>query len=263
MKNGAAGERILPGCRARLFGIDLCSQSGSSGRVRLVWLLLGLAFLVLIPFFIMGDGMMARFGGPAGWLESYGRGWGWLVGLGLLVSDLLLPVPATSVISALGFVYGAGWGALIGAAGSLLSGSLAYEACRRGGPRVVDWLLGPDDRVKAERIFAGNGGGWLVALSRWLPLLPEMTCCMAGLTQMPRPRFYTALACGCGPMALAFAAIGSTGTAQPGLALALSALAPALFYGLAVLWLKRHGGPRPGDKVPKSGADGLEERKGS
>lgn len=230
------------------------------GRVKLVWLLLGLALLVLIPFFLLGEGMMARFGGSGEWLQQYGRNTGWLVGLGLLVSDLVLPVPATAVISALGFVYGALQGAAIGAAGSFLSGSLAYESCRAGGLRVVEWLLGPEDRVKAGRIFAGTSGGWLVALSRWLPLLPEMSCCMAGLTRMARRRFYTALACGCGPMALTFATIGSTGTDRPGLALALSALAPALLYGLAVWWLKRHGGS--GEAEPKSAAEGLEEGKG-
>ncbi len=232
-----------------------------SVRVRLLWLLLGLAVLVLIPFFLVEDGMMARFGGSGEWLQQYGRKTGWLVGLGLLVSDLVLPVPATAVISALGFVYGAGWGAVIGAAGSFLSGSLAYEACRAGGPRVVDWLLGAKDRARAGRIFAGTSGGWLVALSRWLPLLPEMTCCMAGLTRMVRRRFYTALACGCGPMALTFAYIGSTGTERPGLALALSAMAPAVLYGAAVWWLKRHGGP--GEAEPKSAAEGLEEGGGS
>lgn len=229
--------------------------------VRLVWLLTGLAVLVLIPFFLVGEEMMARFGGSGPWLQDYGRAWGWLAGLGLLTSDLVLPVPATAVISALGFVYGAGWGALIGASGSFLSGTLAYEACRGGGPRVVNWLLGPADLAKATRIFAGTSGGWLIALSRWLPLLPEMACCMAGLSRMPRRRFFTALACGCGPMAMVFATIGSTGTERPGLALGLSALAPALLYGAAVRWLKHHGGR--GQAEPKSTAEGLEEGKGS
>ena len=59
--------------------------------------MLGLAALVLIPFFLLGDGFMAQFGEAAAraWLMDYGRAWGWLAALGLLVADLVLPVPAT------------------------------------------------------------------------------------------------------------------------------------------------------------------------
>lgn len=206
--------------------------------MRLVFLLFGLALMVLIPFFIWGEDLMARFGGAGHWLADSGEVWGWLVGLGLLVSDLLMPVPATAVISGLGFVYGMWLGGLIGMTGSFLSGLLAYEACRRGGTRAAEWLLGPAERKKAEQIFAGGTGGWLVALSRWLPVLPEMTCCMAGLTGMPRRRFVLALASGCLPMAMVFAAIGATGSERPGMALGLSAVAPALLYGGAVWWMK-------------------------
>ena len=40
---------------------------------------------------------MAQFGEAAAraWLMDYGRAWGWLAALGLLVADLVLPVPAT------------------------------------------------------------------------------------------------------------------------------------------------------------------------
>lgn len=185
---------------------------------------------------------MATFGeaGARAWLESHGRAWGWLAGLGLLVADLVLPVPATSVISALGYGYGLVLGGLVGAAGSFLCGTVAYELCRRCGQRAADRLLGAEDRERAARIFGGNAGGWLVALSRWMPLLPEMTSCMAGLTGMPRRRFYAALTSGCLPMGLMFAAIGASGNDRPGLALGLSAAVPAVLYVAAARWIKRH-----------------------
>lgn len=210
--------------------------------MRLFLLLLALAALVLVPFFIWGDTFMSRFSGDGArlWLAEHGWRWGWLAALGLLVSDLVLPVPATSVISALGYGYGALLGGLIGAAGSFLAGALAYELCRRCGVRAADRLLGPQDRERASRVFAGGAGGWFVALSRWMPLLPEMTACMAGLTGMARRRFYVALGCGCAPMALMFATIGATGLERPGLALTLSAVVPAVLYGVAVWWLKNH-----------------------
>ncbi|MDB6070196.1 MAG: DedA family protein [Verrucomicrobiales bacterium] len=183
---------------------------------------------------------MALFEGEGArrWLVVYGREWAWLAGALLLVSDLVLPVPATAVIGGLGYVYGGLAGGLLGAAGSFLSGLVAYEGCRRWGMRAADRVLGAADRVRAERIFAGGMGGWLVALSRWMPLLPEMTACMAGLTGMERGRFYAALGCGCVPMGLTFAYIGATGVERPGLALGLSAGLPAVLYGVAALYVK-------------------------
>ncbi len=202
--------------------------------------MLGLAFLVLLPFLLMGERYELQFSaeGARTWLGEHGKTWGWLAALGLLVADLVLPVPATGVLSALGYVYGAWGGGLIGAAGSFLSGLAAYELCRRGGKRVADRLLGERDRQRAAVVFAGGMGGWLVALSRWMPLLPELTACMAGLTAMPRARFYASLACGCVPMALTFAAIGAAGTERPGLAVGLSVLVPAVLYAATALWLR-------------------------
>ena len=53
-----------------------------------------------------------------------------------------------------------------------------------------------------------NGGGWVVALSRALPILPEVISCTAGLVRMPFRKFTVALACGSAPMGFLFAAIG-------------------------------------------------------
>lgn len=186
---------------------------------------------------------MALFEGEGArrWLAVYGREWAWLAALLLLVTDLLLPVPATAVIGGLGYVYGGLAGGVLGAAGSFLSGMVAYEGCRRWGMRAADRVLGTEDRARAERIFAGGMGGWLVALSRWMPLLPEMTACMAGLTGMGRGRYYAALASGCVPMGLTFAFIGATGVERPGLALGLSAALPAVLYGVAAWYVKRRG----------------------
>ena len=82
----------------------------------------------MIPFLVMGERFEAQFTAEAarGWLAEYGMRWGWLAAMGLLVADLILPVPATGVMSALGYVYGTWWGGLAGAAGSFLSGVGAY-----------------------------------------------------------------------------------------------------------------------------------------
>ncbi len=199
--------------------------------MRLFWLFLGLAVLFLIPFLIWGGSLEDTFSqtGAVSWLEGAGR-WAWAAGVLLLMSDLLLPIPGTVVMSALGFVYGTVVGGLIAATGSFLSGSLGYVLCRLLGRGAARRLLGEKDLERGERLFT-NVGGWIVVLSRWLPLFPEVVACMAGLTRMPARTFFFALACGSLPLGFVFAAVGHTGVVDPTWALLLSAVLPA------VLWL--------------------------
>ncbi|HEX5077873.1 MAG TPA: VTT domain-containing protein, partial [Geminicoccaceae bacterium] len=198
--------------------------------LRLFAIFVGLALLVLIPFLIWGEGLERSFGreGVVAWLADYGR-WAWAAGILILASDLLLPIPATAVMAALGFVYGPLWGGLISTAGGFLGGLLGYGLCRGFGRPLAARLLGADGLAEGERLFA-RAGGWLVVLSRWLPIFPEVIACMAGLSRMPLATFLLALLCGSAPLGFAFAAIGHAGVAHPVLAIALSALAPPLLW---------------------------------
>jgi uncharacterized membrane protein YdjX (TVP38/TMEM64 family) len=201
------------------------------------WFLL-LALIVLIPFLIWGAGFERSFGrdGAVAWLAGYGR-WAGVAGILLLVSDLVLPIPATAVMAALGFVYGPLAGGLIATLGGFLSGALAYLLCRRFGRPAALRLLGPQELIDAERLFA-RVGGWLVVLSRWLPVFPEVIACMAGLARMPPVPFFAALLCGSAPLGFVFAAIGHAGVDHPVLAIALSAGLPPLLWLSVQPWFR-------------------------
>jgi uncharacterized membrane protein YdjX (TVP38/TMEM64 family) len=209
--------------------------------IRLLWIFLGLAVLVLIPFLIWGEGLERTFSQErvTVWLTEYGR-WAWAAGILVLASDLLLPIPATAVMAALGIVYGPLWGGLIGTAGGFLGGTLGYGLCRGFGRPLALRLLGARDLDQGERLFA-RAGGWLVVLSRWLPVFPEVIACMAGLSRMPLRTFLIALLCGSAPLAFTFAAIGHAGGGHPVLAIALSALAPPLLWLVVRPWVIRRG----------------------
>lgn len=200
-------------------------------KMRLFLVFLILVTFVLIPFFIWGETLASFFTqtGTVSWIQNFGS-WGWMAGIGLLMSDLLIPIPATAVMAGLGYLYGLVLGGLISSLGSFLSGALGYEICRRLGQRGAMWILGEKDLEKGERLYA-SVGGWLVVLSRWLPVFPEVVACMAGLSRMPAHAFYLALACGSVPLGFAFSAVGTIGAERPGLAIALSAVLPP------VLWL--------------------------
>jgi uncharacterized membrane protein YdjX (TVP38/TMEM64 family) len=209
--------------------------------MRLALTFLTLALVITVPFLIWGDWFDQMFTGDAlaQWLASYGRTWGWLAAVLLLMADLFLPVPGTAVMSGLGYVYGAWTGGLAAAAGSFLSGALAYGLCRRCGEPMARRLMGAQGFEQGAKLFAGGGGGFIVAGSRCLPLLPEVVACMAGLTRMPAARFLTALACGSLPVGFIFAWIGAAGREAPGLAIGLSVLVPVLLYGATLLVLRR------------------------
>lgn len=201
--------------------------------MRLLFLFIGLATIVLLSFFLFGDNFTDTFThqGSVAWLSKFG-GWAWGAGILLLTADLVLPVPATLVMSALGYLYGPLTGGLIAAAGSFVSGALGYWLCRLIGDNAARWILGPKDYNRAKSM-SGNLGGWLVVLSRWLPVFPEVIACIAGIARMPAPYFHLALACGSLPLGFAYAWVGHTGVMHPVLAIALSAGLPPLIWLLA------------------------------
>jgi len=190
----------------------------------------GLSLLFLIPFLLWGEVLGAMFSnrGAVSWLQSYGA-WAWIAGIALLVADLFFPMPGTAVMAALGYVYGPLVGGLIGATGSFLAGTLAYGLCRLLGRTAAIRIVKEGELDKSRQVFS-QVGGWVVALSRLVPLLAEVVACMAGLARMPVRSFFAAMACGCLPMGFAFAIIGHAGAERPALALTLSAVLPPILW---------------------------------
>lgn len=198
--------------------------------MRLLLWFIAISAIILVIWLLWGGSWEESFSlqGSVAWLEKAGP-WAWVAGIGLLAADLLLPVPGTVVMSALGYVYGIALGGLVAAAGSMIAGLCGYGACRLIGEGAARRLLGERDFEKGKLLFA-RGGGWMVVLSRALPILPEAISCTAGLVRMPFRRFIVALACGSLPVGFLYAWIGAAGRDAPGWALAFSLLVPALLW---------------------------------
>lgn len=207
--------------------------------MRLFFIFLGLTIVMMLPFLIWGEFLGTTFeqGGAANWLEGFGI-WGWLVAILLLIGDLLLPLPGTLIMSALGYLYGPFVGGLLSAIGSFLAGAIAYQSCRWMGRGAAHWLLGEKDLERGERLFSSIGV-WLVVLSRWLPVFPEVIACLAGMTRMPARLFYLSLGCGVLPLGFVYASIGAAGVSHPGLALGLSAILPPTLWLLVQAFLRK------------------------
>ncbi|MCH1508114.1 MAG: VTT domain-containing protein [Akkermansiaceae bacterium] len=207
---------------------------------RLFLIFLVLATMVIVPFLIWGSQVEESMSleNTASWLRSTGN-WAWAAGIGLLIIDLFLPILGTVVMSALGLVYGWFIGGLLSALGSIAAGLLAYGLAYKLGRKAVLWLTGENGLAEGERLFHGETGGWLVAFSRWMPVLPEVVACLAGITKMPFKRFLAALCAGCFPMGFIFAWIGETGNDHPVFALILSAGLPPLIWGAFRLFYRK------------------------
>jgi uncharacterized membrane protein YdjX (TVP38/TMEM64 family) len=202
--------------------------------MRLFWFALALALLILIPFAIWGGSFEQWLTpeGVAAMIRDWGFWGGMLTVVVLLISDLFLPIPATPVMSAAGYVYGWFWGGVMSATGSFLAGATAYGLCRLLGRKIAERVVGIDDLAKGQRLFARRGP-WLVAFSRTLPLLPEVIACLAGLVRMPVLPFMLSLACGSLPLGFIYSAIGATGIQMPMVAFLLSAAVPLVLWIVA------------------------------
>jgi uncharacterized membrane protein YdjX (TVP38/TMEM64 family) len=171
-------------------------------------------------------------------LRHYGR-WAWALGVVLIWADLVLPIPQTAVITALGIIYGTLFGGLLGGLGLITGGLLGYGLMRTSARRFAERFTGPRTLHQIEGLF-DRGGAWAIILSRSLPYsVPEAMVFLAGLAGMPMRTFTTALTIGSVPTAFAFAAIGAGWADQPVLALAVSYVLPILLLPIALYLMRR------------------------
>lgn len=198
-------------------------------RVRPVFRLLALVqvlvIFVALPFVLWGAWFESAFSVEETIARLRGTGWAWAAGIGLILSDIVLPVPSTAVMAALGVLYGPVLGGLISALGAILAGSLGYWLCRAFGGGLARRIAGANAIAEAQALFRRWGFG-LIVISRWMPVLPETVAFMAGLIRVPFPRFLLALTAGSVPLGVVFATAGHLGREAPVLIIVLSALAP-------------------------------------
>ncbi len=122
--------------------------------------------------------------------RKYGS-WAWALGIALIWADLVLPIPQTAVIAALGVLYGTLLGGLLGSLGLITGGLLGYMLMRTPARRFVRRFLGPRSLHKMESLF-DHGGAWVIVLTRSLPysvpeamiLSPDLRACPCG--NLPR-----------------------------------------------------------------------------
>lgn len=138
----------------------------------------------------------------------------WLAGLaivGLLVGDLLLPIPSSLVMALAGMFYGTLGGALVSFAGSMLCVMIGFGVCRWGGHARMERFLGKQELHRISEWFE-RYGAVLIVVSRPVPMLTELLSCVAGLSELRVRTFLMASALGHFPVCLFYAYMGSRGS---------------------------------------------------
>ena len=212
---------------------------------KLPLIILAIVFVLLTPYFVWHDEMDAYFASESyqEWLLSV-RSYAWLVGIGLIVADLFLPIPAVPIMAAMGTLYGTLVGGLIATVGSMLAGLLAYGLSRWLGMKAARFLASDSELDDLQRFFDSWGAAGIIA-SRALPVVPEVMTILAGLAKMHLGRFMLALTLGSVPVGFTFAWVGETAGASSSLLLVLT-LIPALAWCVYVVAASRRRARRLG-----------------
>ena len=144
---------------------------------RYLYLLIGLATTLLMVF---GVGMLVlpeAWHNPSDWLTP-GYVSSSLIGMGLLVADVLLPVPSSLLMTALGMMHGILLGTLLSLIGNLGAATFGFWLGRRS-DGALGRFLSADDRIAASA-FLNKWGEVGIILSRPIPILAESVAILAG-----------------------------------------------------------------------------------
>ena len=198
-------------------------------------LLIAVCLLVpIIPFVVFGDAFEARV---VGWTQ---RSWTptelMAVTIGLLSSDIVLPIPASGVCTYAAGVLGFWNGALAAWLGMSIGALLGYEAARWIGHPLARRRIAEDDLARLRR-SAGERGAWSLVLLRPVPVLAEASVILAGVVHLPRRTFMAAVLPTNLALALVYAAFGAFSVEQ---GLLIPAVIAALVIPLAGLIALRH-----------------------
>jgi uncharacterized membrane protein YdjX (TVP38/TMEM64 family) len=157
-------------------------------KTRLFWgaLITLLLLLILIPFAAFGEPMEA-------WMEQRMQQFqeqpllAFLMVMGSLGSDVVLPVPS-SIVSTLG---GAALGTILGTLaswlGMMVSCILGYWLGRSGRP-LGKRMVGANEMQRLDNLEK-RIGDWAIVAVRAVPVLAEASTILAGIGHMPLRRF--------------------------------------------------------------------------
>lgn len=164
-----------------------------------------LAFFLCLFFLVEALGVPLLVD-PTPWLAHSGV-LAAALGVGLLIADVVLPVPSSLVMVAHGALFGALGGTLLSLLGSTCAAMFGFWIGRRGG-RLLESVVAQEERARAD-LLLDRWGTLAIIVTRPIPLLAETVAIMAGASPMSWRRTALAALAGSLPPALLYALMGA------------------------------------------------------
>lgn len=204
--------------------------------MRSYWLLLGSMAAAFLALFALAEALgVPLLSDPGPWLSGGGSLAAGALGFGLLVVDVLLPVPSSLVMIAHGALFGVAGGALLSLAGGTAAAAAAFALGRRG-RAPLHRLVPAEERRRADDLLS-RWGNLAVVVSRPVPILAESVAILAGTSPLPWRRFLLAAALGNLPASLLYAITGATALRLDGAVLTFG----LVLLVAALVWLAGRG----------------------
>ena len=173
---------------------------------RYLLLVAALLAFFLILFFIVEALRVPLLSDPTPWMQ-HGGVLAAALGVGLLILDVLLPVPSSLVMVAHGALFGVIVGTLLSLLGSLGAALFGFAIGRRGG-KLLQRLVTPAERARANNLLA-RWGALAIIITRPIPLLAETVAITAGASSLGWGTVTLASLAGSLPPALLYALTGA------------------------------------------------------
>lgn len=216
---------------------------------RYLWISLALAGIFLACFGIAEALGVPLLTDPMPALRAAGPLAG-VIGVGLLIADVVLPVPSSVIMIAHGALFGIWIGSILSLIGST-GCSLTGFAMGRAGKEKVRRFVSDAEYARATRLLDRWGMVAIVA-TRPVPILAEVMSIIAGTTpSMSWWQITVSSIAGSLPPAIAYAVAGHMATKTVGAIWVFSAL---MLLSAAMWWFDRDG-KKPAEEIRHSSAD--------
>jgi len=157
----------------------------------------------------------------------------------LLFADLFIAVPTMTVIILAGFFLGFETAALFAFIGLVCAALTGYLISRLWGDKLLRKINRDEhQRLQMQSLFQKHGVLVLI-LSRAMPILPEVSVCLAGVSKMRFDRFILGWSLGSVPYLLLVAYAGSVSDLDNPMPAILIALGVTSSLWLAWVWFLR------------------------
>ena len=164
-----------------------------------------------------------------------------LIVFALLVVDLFIAVPTMMTIMLAGYFLGFQSGVGVVVASLLTAGLLGYGLSRMYGTKLLSRIYKDEKRLGDITDVFSIYGPVVLMMCRALPILPEVSACLAGATRMRFRTFLWAYLLGTLPYAVVASYAGSISSVEnPMPAVYAWAGLSLLFWGAWALLIRRH-----------------------